>query len=232
MAALNAAQSELVARWATPDGLPFKGRLIAKKKGVTCLCAQGQTLHYIGGWSLTRLRKTDKTVADRATASLLGISLTHAVLLRMVNDELPGAPSAVLTDPERVLGINAAAVLAFWRHLDRMNADDWDAVRRATSNSPRYEQMRAANAVAAAASANVAGQAVRHANLELVWHAVAVASSITRFAVWDGTACSTTSSASNEIQVADIMVKRRRPLFSLRAFGFSTVASVLAAAAA
>ena len=189
------------------------------------MCAQGQALHYIGGWNFARLRKTGQAEADIVTANLLNISRTHAVLLRIVNDGQPGAPSAVLTDPERVLGNNAPAVLAFWRHLNRMNADDWAAVRNATSNTDDW--LSAAKAVA-----TVTGQTIKNTAVDVVWDAVAVACSNARTAAWDVGACSVTSWATNEIQVAEIMAERGQPLFFLRAFGFSTVASVLAAASA
>jgi hypothetical protein len=38
--------SLLVAKWAEPGGIPFKGELISDDG---CMCAQGQALHYLGG---------------------------------------------------------------------------------------------------------------------------------------------------------------------------------------
>jgi len=122
---MNPAIKTLVAKWAEPDGIPIKGFLIGPDG---CMCAQGQALHYIGGWSPDQLRNVIQSVADRETARLLDISVSHAILLRLVNDSRPGAPSVVLTDPAQVLGDQAETVLAFWRHLDRMTAEQWTAV--------------------------------------------------------------------------------------------------------
>ncbi|MCA2969346.1 MAG: hypothetical protein INH43_12590, partial [Acidobacteriaceae bacterium] len=121
---MNPAIETLVAKWAEPEGVPFKGQLISPDG---CMCAQGQALHYIGGWSPDQLRYANQEVADRETARLLDISVAHAVLLRRVNDGRPGAPSVVLTDPAQVLGDQADTVLAFWRYLDRMAPAQWDA---------------------------------------------------------------------------------------------------------
>ena len=115
----------LIARWSEPDGIPFKGRLISDDG---CMCAQGQVLHYVGGWDADRLRSVNQNYADRETARLLGISTAHAVLLRKINDGQPGAPSVVLTDPAQVLGDQAHIVLAFWRHLDRMTPAQWERI--------------------------------------------------------------------------------------------------------
>lgn len=136
----------LVARWAEPDGIPYKGELISDDG---CMCAQGQALHYIGGWDEDRLRNTNQREADRETAKLLGISTAHAILLRTVNDSVDGAPSVVLTDPAKVLGAQADKVLAFWRHLDRMTEAQWDAAgdaARATQGSAQGSAWAAAGA--------------------------------------------------------------------------------------
>ena len=190
--------------------------------------AQGQTLHYVGGSSFARLRKTGQAEADRATANLLDISRAHAILLRIVNDDQPGVPSAALTDPERILGNNALAVLAFWRHLDRMSAGDWAAVDAAISHINNCTS--AIQAVAAAAHADAADQADQSAAADTADNATAMACFNARQAAWAPYACMAASWATNEIQVAEIMAERGQPLFFLRAFGFSTVASVLAAA--
>lgn len=140
---------ELLARW--PTDIPFKGELISDDG---CMCAQGQVLHYIGGMAPEALRNIEQTEADRATARLLGISRAHAVLLRRVNDSMPGAPTCVLTEPEKVLGDQARRVLAFWRHLDRMSGNDWrkkDAARAAAGD---------AAGVAAGASNEIQGAAI------------------------------------------------------------------------
>ena len=123
---MNEAIKQLIDRWAKPDGIPLKGELINKEG---CMCAQGQTLHYIGGYSAEQLRGLDQQDADKETARLLGISTTHAILLRHINDLEQGAPSIVLTDPEQVLGDQVQTVLAFWRHLDTLTENQLDTYR-------------------------------------------------------------------------------------------------------
>ena len=101
---------ELLAHWLT--NTPMKGRLIDNDG---CMCAQGQVLHYVGGLTPEGLREMEQADADLQTAELLGISRSHAVLLRRVNDILPGAPTCVLTEPEKVLGNQAPRVLEIGR---------------------------------------------------------------------------------------------------------------------
>lgn len=134
---------EVIARWDSGEGKPYKGSLIdwsayqSNPDDIGCMCAQGQILHLVAGWSVERLRDTKQVEADRETAALLGRSRGHAVLLRHVNDRVDGAPSIVLTAPEKVLGDQAHTVLAFWRHLDRMTAKDWVAARDAAEDAAR-----------------------------------------------------------------------------------------------
>jgi hypothetical protein len=146
----------LVAKWSEPNGIPFKGSLISDDG---CMCAQGQALHYVGGWDADRLRDARQDDADRETAKLLSISVGHAILLRRVNDGQPGAPSVVLTDPAKVLGDQAHIVLAFWRHLDRMTPMQWDAARDAARDAAWV----AAGDAARDAAGDAAGDAARDA---------------------------------------------------------------------
>jgi hypothetical protein len=132
---------ELLARWASPEGHPYKGSLIdwdayngdgdAPPADIGCMCAQGQVLHLMGGWTPRRLKDIRQAEADLETAELLGISISHAILLRQVNDTVDGAPGIVLTEPEKVLGPNARAVLAIWLHFDAMTGDQWRDARDA-----------------------------------------------------------------------------------------------------
>ena len=150
---------ELLARW--PTDIPFKGELIDDRG---CMCAQGQVLHYIGGMTPDDLRRIRQADADRKTAELLGISRAHAVLLRRVNDSMPGAPTCVLTEPEKVLGDQAQRVLAFWRHLDAMTANDWQkfyaarAAAWAAAGAAAWDAARATNEIQGAAVMRDRGQ--------------------------------------------------------------------------
>jgi hypothetical protein len=138
---------ELIERWNSNEGKPYKGSLIdwsayqSDNANIGCMCAQGQALHLLGGWTPEKLRDTNQQAADKATAKLLNISIAHAILLRSVNDSADGAPAIVLTHPEKIIGDQAPTILAFWRHLDRMTAKDWvaawDAARDAAWDAAR-----------------------------------------------------------------------------------------------
>jgi hypothetical protein len=203
---MNPAIETLIAKWAEPDGVPFKGELISDDG---CMCAQGQALHYVGGWSPDRLRYVNQAVADRETARLLNISVAHAVLLRRVNDSQPGAPSVVLTDPARVLGDQAETVLAFWRHLDRMTAEQWVVAGAAAGAAARAAVWVAAGDDARAAAGYDAGYDA--------WAAARDA------------ATAAAGYATNEIQGARILRERGQPFTFLPMFGFADPEAVLAA---
>lgn len=190
----------LVARWSEPGGIPFKGLLISDDG---CMCAQGQALHYVGGWDADRLRDVGQDDADRETAKLLGISISHAVLLRRINDNQPGAPSVVLTNPEQVLGDQAHIVLAFWRHLDRMTPAQWKA----------------------------AGGAAGGADWEVAWAVAKTAGSVAHDTAWAASygACGAAVGATNEIQGAAVMRAKGQAFYFLPLFGFADPEAVLAA---
>ncbi len=107
--------SERLAHWETDEGKPYKGKLIDWDRyggdgeelpaDIGCMCAQGQVLHLLGGWTPRRLHNTRQAEADLATAELLNISISHAILLRSINDQAEGAPAIVLTEPEKVLAV-------------------------------------------------------------------------------------------------------------------------------
>ena len=121
---------QIIDLWNSGEGKPYKGSLIdwdaydgdgnEPPADMGCMCAQGQVLHMLGGWSPQKLADTEQVKADAETAKLLNISTAHAILLRSVNDKADGAPAIVLTNPEKVLGDQAHIVLAFWLHMDRM----------------------------------------------------------------------------------------------------------------
>ena len=152
--------NELIARWDSNEVRPHKGRLIdwdaymAEPKGLGCMCAQGQVLHTIGGWEPEKLRDTVQLVADAETAKLLNISRAHAVLLRIINDSVAGAPSIVFTDPGKVLGDEWSKLLDFWWYMDTLDKDGWRKVAAA-----RAAAWAAARAAARAAAGDAAGAA-------------------------------------------------------------------------
>lgn len=225
---------QIIARWDSGDGKPYKGELInmaayeANPTDIGCMCAQGQVLHLLGGWDADKLRDIMQREADKATAKLLGISTTHAILLRQINDAVDGAPSIVLTAPEKVLGDQAHIVLAFWRHLDRMTNADWLKVAAAR------EAAREAARAAAGAAAWSARKAAREAAWAAAWDAEGEAArkaarEAAREAAWDAWDAWDAEGAANEIQGAAVMRGRGRAFFFLPMFGFADPEAVLAA---
>jgi hypothetical protein len=198
--------SKLLERWDSGEGKPYKGSLIdwpayeADKTNIGCMCAQGQVLHLLGGWTPDRLSKTEQEKADKATAKLLNISIAHSILLRSINDKADGAPSVVLTHPEKILGDQARIVLAFWLHLDGMKANDWKKADAARA---------AAGAAAGAAAADAAWAAAR-----------AAAGAAAGAAAWAA------AYACCEIQGARIMREKRQSFFFLPMFGFADPESI------
>jgi hypothetical protein len=215
----------LIARWDSNNGKPYKGRLIdwhayeADSQNIGCMCAQGQVLHLVGGWTPQRLRVAQQSDADKATAKLLNISTAHAVLLRSVNDKIDGAPSIVLTHPEKVLGDQAHIVLAFWRHLDDMTGEQWIAAGNAA-----WDARNAAGDAAWDAAGNEVGNAAR-----------TVARTVVQDAAWDaagdaaGNASWNAAGACSEIQGARIMREKGQAFTFLPVFGFADPEAVLVA---
>ena len=214
--------TDLIARWDSGDGKPYKGSLIDFRAyaddpdNLGCMCAQGQVLHVLGGWEPEKLRDTDQRDADRETAKLLNISTAHAVLLRSINDKVDGAPSIVLTDPAKVLGDQAHIVLAFWLHFDRMTGADWlkVAAAGAAAGDAAWD---AARATAGAAAGAAAGDAAWDAAGAAAGDAAGAAA---RAAAW--AAAGAAAGACSEIQGARILRERGQPFFFLPMFGFAT----------
>ena len=191
---------ELLDWW--PGNIPFKGQLVSNDG--SCMCAQGQALHFLDNMSAADLRQIKQSAADKRVAELFGISRAHAVLLRNVNDNRPGAPSVVIRDPAQVLGDQAHIVLAFWRHLDRMTAKDWVAAWPAARDAARDAARAAAGDAAGDAARAAAEDAARAAAGDAAW-------------------------ASNEIQGAAIMRAKGQAFYFLPLFGFADPEAVLAA---
>jgi hypothetical protein len=111
--------------WIEPRNIPFKGKLIDSEG--TCMCAQGQTL-YRNGYTVEELKNMEQSEADRKTARILEISITHSILLRKINDGEEGAPQDVLTNPEKYLGPRYNEVLEFWLKIDELSEEQWKVV--------------------------------------------------------------------------------------------------------
>jgi len=202
---------ELLDYW--PGNIPFKRSLVSEDG--SCMCAQGQALHFLDGMSAEDLRNLEQAKADKRIAELFGISRAHAVLLRIVNDRQDGAPSSVIRNPEQVLGDQAHAVLAFWRHLDRMTAKDWAAAKAAAvAAALAAARPDAAKAAAKAAAGSAAGSV-----------AVAAAGIAAAAA---GDAVMAAASATHEIQGAAVMRAKGVSFFFLPLFGFADPKAVLA----
>jgi len=123
--------AELIERWNTDEGRPYKGSLIdlkaykADTENIGCMCAQGQVLHLIGGIEPQGLKLFKQARADAEAARLLNISRAHSVLLRDINDSASGAPAIVLTSPWDVLGGQWSKLLDFWWMFDQYSEQDW-----------------------------------------------------------------------------------------------------------
>jgi hypothetical protein len=119
---LNSAAQEIVSFWETQRDIPFKGQLITKDGNENvCMCAQGQVLYKLGGYTEEQLFNMSISEADKETARILGISLTHSVFLRKINDKCEGSPQEVLSNPAKYLGLNWENVLNFWIYLDTLS---------------------------------------------------------------------------------------------------------------
>jgi hypothetical protein len=187
---MNTAAETLLAFWEDPRNIPFKNSLISKEppkdgdEPTTCMCAQGQTLYMIGGYSEEQLLNTEQEKADKEVARLLGISVAHSILLRQINDGQPGAPSDVLTNPEKYLGKNYSAVLEFWWTMDSLTETQWNEVAR------RYDALdsaawSAALSAAGDAAVSAAGYTARNAaGYAAVSAASSAASSAAGDAAW------------------------------------------------
>jgi hypothetical protein len=203
---------ELLNYW--PGNIPFKGKLVSDDG--SCMCAQGQALHFLGNLTFNELRNIGQFAADRQVAKLFDISVAHSVLLRIINDRQEGAPSNVIRNPEQVLGDQAQIVLAFWRHLDCMTPVAWAAAWEAAREVAWAAAWEAAREVARAAAGAAAGAAAR----EAAWAAAGAAAGEVAWAA---------AGASNEIQGAAVMRAKGLSFFFLPLFGFSDSESVIAA---
>jgi hypothetical protein len=174
----------MVQRWSGLERPLFRGRLIDTLPDGTCAhCAQGDVLS-CAGFTNDELKRMEQREADKEVARILGISITHAILLRSVNDNAGGCPQLVLSHPEQVLGDKAPILLAFWLYLDNLPDAAWDAAgdtaRAAawdTARDTAWAAARAAAWAAARAAARAAAWAAARAHAGAAPWAAAWASS-------------------------------------------------------
>jgi hypothetical protein len=120
---------DIIRGWKTGELKPIKHQLIdwnaynKDAKPLDCMSAQGQILHLLAGWTPEKLDFRQN--ADRKVASLLNISLAHAILLRNFNNTHDSSPHIVLTEPSKVLGNQWSKILDLWRLFDRYSFRDW-----------------------------------------------------------------------------------------------------------
>jgi hypothetical protein len=239
--------TDLINRWRTNEGKPYKGRLIdvdaynKNPNDIGCMCAQGQVLHLIGGWSPRQLVDTTLSEADKETAKLLNFSRAHSVLLRIINDRPDGEPADVITNPRAVLGENWSSVLDFWHYIDNMGIDKLvaagnaalKAAGNAASEAAAAAVGKAARADAGVAALNAAGTAVWEAAGTAVWEAAgtavweaageaarAAARTAPETASW--LAARAAAGATAEIQGASILRERGESFAFLPAFAFAS----------
>ena len=223
----SAELQELLAKWDSNEGRPFKGSLIdmrayeASPDSLGCMCAQGQVLHVVRKMSAQEISSIEQKKADELVMETLGISRGHAILLRLVNDKVDGAPSIVLTHPEKVLGEHAQLVLAFFKYLDSMDDAAWQkyfAAWEAAWEAARAVAWDAARDAAGAAAGDAAGDAA----WEAAWDA---ARAVAWDAAWD--AARAAAGAANEIQGHKVLADKGKPLFFLSLFGFQTIQALI-----
>jgi len=119
-------------RWNHPGFKLISGKLIDNNG---FCCPQGDVLR-VAGRSDQYINGLHQQVADVEVAQILGISKTHSILLRFVNDFQTARPQDVLSVPERVLGVSANRVLMFWSKLDVMGSGELrDVARRMAGQS-------------------------------------------------------------------------------------------------
>jgi hypothetical protein len=200
----------MVERWTSLKRPLFRGQLIDHDG---CKCAQGDVL-FCAGYTDEQLRGMAQSKADAETARVLGISRTHAVLLRNVNDKQGGCPQLVLSHPEKVLGDKAQILLAFWLHLEGLSDATWAATWDATCVTARVTARATALATARAATWATARDAARAATWDETWDE-------TLDETWDA-ARAATADASSEIQGMDILEKAGRKPYFLAMFGLDT----------
>ena len=222
---------QLTADWDSGEGKPGKDVLIdldaytADPQSPSCMCAQGQVLHYVAGWDVDWIALSTQAVADKAVAKALGISRGHSILLRHINDRLDGAPSAVLNNPEKVLGEHAQLVLAFFKHLDTMNRAAWQRVT-AVSDTAWDAAWDAVSDAAWDAAEDTAWDAAWDAAWAIAGGiALDAVSDTARAAAWD--AAWAAARAVAEIQGHKILAEKGIALFFLPMFGFQSIQDLI-----
>lgn len=211
--------NDLIARWNTDEGKPYKGCLIDidtyEDGNLSCMCAQGQVLHVLGGWNSVKLSKGWQPEADQETARLLNISRTHAILLRQVNDMADGQPAKVLTDPGAILGDQWSKLLDFWWYIDAIDAKEWNRVHRGwikakirAKNAAEKAMRYATELLCDSDCMDRVYDATRHSVIAMTWENP------------DGYYAAT--DVIYEIQGAEVLKRDGNPFFFLKMFGFET----------
>lgn len=143
----NTAIETMLKFWEDPRNTPtVKGFFIKDdppKEGepiTACMCAQGQVLHIIGGYSPEALKEIEVHEGEQEVAKLLGISLTHSILIQMVNDRRDDPSPEVLSNPEKFLGENYQKVLDFWVAIDQLTTSQAEKVYRRFCSIPFSER--------------------------------------------------------------------------------------------
>jgi hypothetical protein len=169
MYSLNSAAQQIVSYWETQRDIPFKGELISRDDdGNVCMCAQGQVLYKLGGYTEEQLFDMSTYTADKETARILGISLTHSVFLRRINDKCEGSPQDVLSNPAKYLGPNWENVLNFWIYLDTLSIEE----RGEMNERYRALDLKVRNSAifaASVAAGEVVGENFRNAACSAAW---------------------------------------------------------------
>lgn len=213
--------AELIGRWDTGEGKPYKGRLFDfgsydgdGEPPLSCMCAQGQVLHVAAGHEPEWFRDRDQAAADLEVANLLNISRAHSILLRNINDRQDGAPSITLTDPEKVLGSQWSKLLDFWWMFHCFDGKAWKGVIAAWV---------AAWVAAGDAAGVAAGDAAWVAAGAAAWDAAGAAAGDAAGAAAGDDAWDAARAAAREIQGFELLGERGHDVFFLPMFGIKTL---------
>lgn len=127
----NKLANKLFKKWEAPNQRPSKGSAFDLKCNP---CAQSEAVMEalgVGHLDLKALIANNPSLPylDKTAAKVLGISETHATLLRVVNDYAEVNPGVVLKNVQAVLGSKWREVLRFWRYLDNLSMEEWENIK-------------------------------------------------------------------------------------------------------
>jgi hypothetical protein len=130
MYSLNSTAKDMIRYWeywnsweSSRDVPPPKVHLFGYSEGIV---PHMETLHRVGGYSLRQIYYMGESEAIKLTAKILGISVSHSNLLRLIDS----SQHEVLSDPKKYLGSNWEKVLEFWWYIDTLSDEEKKKISR------------------------------------------------------------------------------------------------------